>query len=476
MILVPATMVRFSSHRGIFFVLSLYAFAASVVAASSSLSEKPIEKKAYNNHDDYYEPTMFTMQELAQGTRPDDLLLALQTSGMIAIAHDDEEDENANDNFSATATVALDQWCQCNDHFRHNNDHNHDDITKHIPSTQVIALEPNGGTTRTTLATATVGNENPLALDAHVADVCGVTAATQLDALRDVVHEASVAFVQALDDLILGGGNGGGIGSKNNNYLSLLRDVHGKTYPTVQSIVQAATHLEHYHLYEKQKKQDESMLKTKDDDDKKTKTLDFHTDAGLFLAFVPGYDCDATDMTTSSTLDNFWIRLKGDDEPTEYPVRFAPPQRTRAVIMLGAGAARWLHNVPSHVQLHATQHAVQLRSGQRRAWYGKSKSWLVFVCLCKECAWYAVQLVTWLSSPKQQPVKAFAWFWRSNNFFCCLCCVTFCVLESLLMKFIVWLFRFPPKFYSTPKFSALGTRRCDCTNRTHDTNLCQSQE
>lgn len=291
----------------------------------------------------YFEPSLFAMKELESGARRDELLHELRTTGIIAIGGESESESNEE---------ALEAWCQCYDS-HHNPQQPHDDnsstMEKLIPSIQSIALE-DGLTKRTTLASATVGLA-PLALAPQIAQVCGPHVATVLDEMRDIVHDASQAFVHALDYHVL---------NKNNDKSespnrALLSDVHGKTYPTVTSIVEAATHLEHVHIYEKQ--QGSSPHKY-------TKTLDFHTDAGLFLAFVPGYDCrDSSDASNS-----FWVRTTmAGGGMVQRPVKFSA--QTRAVIMLGVGAARWLN---SDTQLQATEHAVELYAGQRRAWYGKS--------------------------------------------------------------------------------------------------------
>merc|ERR1719469_925941 len=38
--------------------------------------------------------------------------------------------------------------------------------------------------------------------------------------------------------------------------------------------------------------------------------------------------------------------------------------------MLGAGAEHWIKNFPSELRLRATKHAVQMKEGKSRAWYG----------------------------------------------------------------------------------------------------------
>lgn len=103
-------------------------------------------------------------------------------------------------------------------------------------------------------------------------------------------------------------------------------------------------------------------------------TLDFHTDAGLFLTFVPAHDCDGIHNNNANDA-SFFVRTTTNNG-TVHAVTFPP--NTRAVIMIGAGAQQWLrqqHHDDAVPRLAATVHAVRMPDGQsRRAWYGKSKS------------------------------------------------------------------------------------------------------
>ena len=287
-----------------------------------------------------YKPALLTLKALKNEDKKkenEDLLLqALATTGMFAIERDDS------DVTASTAHLALEEWCRC---AAENTGSNKDNAGTF---TQVMELE-DGMTQRTTLASATVGTEL-LALNE---EMCGPTVTALMEDLRDDMAQVSQAVVQALDRVV----------SSRTGSSTLLYDTNGKSYKTVSSIVADATHLEHFHVYEKKQAQEESHQKT----------LAFHTDAGLFLAFVPGYDCqDLQDIDTSTSANNhhsFWIR---DADGIERPVQF-DSQKTRAVVMMGAGAEQWLFsqqqsNVESQPLLRATTHAVELQPGQTRAW------------------------------------------------------------------------------------------------------------
>ena len=107
----------------------------------------------------------------------------------------------------------------------------------------------------------------------------------------------------------------------------------------------ASTHLEHFHVYSKAGDTEEQAP---------DEALDSHTDAGLFLAFAPAHNCHGG--VDSS--------LFVDGSPVTFPAN-------SVVIMLGAGAEHWLL---TDLPLRATHHAVKMRPGDQRAWYGMSKS------------------------------------------------------------------------------------------------------
>jgi hypothetical protein len=172
-----------------------------------------------------------------------------------------------------------------------------------------------------------------MALSPQIGEMCGSFTAEAMDQLRDAVAEAASAFSVALDRVL--------------GTSELLRDNYGKTYHSTQAILEASNHLEHFHVYDKKENTHVSTA------------LDWHTDAGLFLGFVPAWDCISTDRDAS-----FWFR---DQQGQASLAEFAPDS---VVIMLGLGAQNWLQ---TNVPLKAAVHAVHMRAGQQRAWYGMSK-------------------------------------------------------------------------------------------------------
>jgi hypothetical protein len=194
-----------------------------------------------------------------------------------------------------------------------------------------------------------------------------------MDRLRDALHEVSKAFVGALDDLIHPN-------DKCNNQ-PLLRDSHGhKTYSTLSSIVESASHLEHFHVYTK------DMPRAQPDSENSTHmkeapaAWDWHTDAGLFLVFVPAWNCQENSADDAS----FWYK---DERGRPIQARFNSEKT--AIVMLGQGAQDWLDLTSksaastNQLRLSPTVHSVrwderprpfQLQSSSvyqlQRAWYG----------------------------------------------------------------------------------------------------------
>lgn len=275
------------------------------------------------NHHDV--PT-FTLEDLTR--RSNDLESALTSTGLIAVKLPDA------DQFAAIRTRALGGLCGCSSGLQ--------DTTTDIEGVQSIVLQ-DGLTTRTTLATATMGRM-PLPLSDDYSKICGSETMQAMEDLRDYVAVASQAFVQAMDNKMLGG-----------LQQPLLTNSHGGSYHTISSIVQASTNLEHFHVYEKEGSVQEG----------ETATMGLHTDAGLFLAFVPGRSCHDEEDTSS-----FWIQTNIDGE-----TRRAKFPEGSVAMMLGAGAENWLgsNNYGVKNRLRAARHAVNMQPGDNRAWYGMSK-------------------------------------------------------------------------------------------------------
>mmetsp|Transcript_473 Transcript_473/g.666 ORF Transcript_473/g.666 Transcript_473/m.666 type:complete len:686 (+) Transcript_473:135-2192(+) len=299
-----------------------------------------------------YIVSSFTIDQIQSGQHDDELKNILTTSGLFTISvplqhHYEEQDHEL-----------VQGLCHCRD--KH-----HVNKFNQIPNGDIQLLS-DGLTTRSTIATATRGI-TPLSLPkADIQAYCGEGVHESLEEARDYVSSAvSEGFIPALDRLILQ--------EQDKGYLdhtsSLMKTKTNKHYNTMSSIIKDANHLEHFHLYSKEKSttHDDSIMATSIDD-----ALGWHTDAGLFLAFTPGKSCNKDDTND----DSFRIALpdnrdKNKGSFSEMKVKFPTEKKdeTLVAIMLGAGAEHWL-KTPSSLGLRATKHAVKMKSGDTRAWYG----------------------------------------------------------------------------------------------------------
>ena len=355
--------------------------------------------------------------------RIDEFREALSTTGLLAVRLDDDDDygpqDNSNNNnnnnnnmeeyYSRDRRIALDGLCSCIDH---------PEFLK-LDQTHELILSKST-TKRTSVATATVGLDHPLPLPNGLEETCGVEIVSAMEGLRDVVATVSKVFISAVDTTIILGGDS----SKKSTTTTLLRDEQrGKSYKSITDIVSAANHLEHFHVYtNNQEKEDDGKAKREtahtDDDDNDNNNRnsnnnnnnvawDWHTDAGLFLVFVPAWDCNNNNGNDNSIDESFYYRDGRDGTP----IRAKFDGGRTAIVMLGQGAQDWL-NLPSSSSsssssveskkqaplLKATSHSVrwddddnnnsnnnnndkssssyfmeqqqQQSQSQRRAWYG----------------------------------------------------------------------------------------------------------
>ena len=275
------------------------------------------------NSSPYHVP-VFTVQDLRTGSRKNELEHILGTTGLLSLKGSDQDMVA----FQKVRHAAFSGLCTC---MKRGSD-------KFASVQGYDSALLSDETTRVTLATATIG-ETPIPLDGEQLEAAGCTAETveSLDALRDYVALASKWFVTAMDDILKKSGE------------HILQSSTGKTFQTVSSIVKASNNLEHFHVY------------TKPSGSSETFDLDFHTDAGVFLTFVPGKECDQEGTLRES--NNLYVQIEGVTHQAVF-------QDDSIAVMLGAGAEHWLK---SSVALKATQHAVALPSGRSRAWYGMSK-------------------------------------------------------------------------------------------------------
>jgi len=298
-------------------------------------------------------PPMFEISDLQTGSKFKELRSALTTTGLLTVRVDGADNINNNINknggdspssFSWVRNEAMKGLCRCKKNLQQQ---------KGNIALQNTVLD-DGITSRSTVATATIGSFSPLELPEIVTEQCGADVAKAMDLLRDEVAMVSNSFIQALDRII-------NYHQQGDDGEALLAKKHAGTFGSVHQIVQEATHLEHFHVYSTEKKQ----RAIDDVQEEEGMTLELHTDAGLFLAFVPAMVCvdDGGDTESSQDGDSsFMIRNGSTGELS--PVSF--PQGSIA-IMMGTGAEYWLQ---TNVPLRATRHAVQMRAGDVRAWYG----------------------------------------------------------------------------------------------------------
>lgn len=286
------------------------------------------ERIGSNNQEiaDFHVP-VFTVAELQHGNRVKDLAKALATSGLISV----EGTEKDSFIFSITRHDALSGLCVCmkgNDNLFHN-----------VEGADRFSLLSDGSK-RMTLATATVG-DTPLSLPTEEMLEAGCSSRTvqSMEKLRDHVAWVSHSFVSALDQLLL---------VESTQQEALLETARGNSFTTLSSIIKASHNLEHFHIYETPEGTSTKPV------------LDVHTDAGLFLAFVPGMQCDSVETESK----DFYVQH-------DAILKRAIFREGSVGVMLGVGAENWLR---TSTQLRATRHAVSMQGGQSRAWYGISKS------------------------------------------------------------------------------------------------------
>lgn len=296
--------------------------------------------------------------------------LIYDSHGVLRIAVDDEPGYA---DFSKLRKRALGHLCECPT--LSSVARNHGDVPtfeeaakSHPTDLQQITLPD--GTLRRTLASATVGfDENvtrershsavALELPSWVEDTCGTDAYNSLEELRDVVADVVDLFVSRLDQE-----------KKQSTTEKIQEDGsgHNRSY---RQILADANHLEHFHVYTKTTDvwggnyRDELQLNGGNSmHGYEPSTLDYHTDAGFFLSFVPAMNCRSRKTDDSSFF------LKGTKKPLAF-------EEDEVVIMMGAGAQYWL---PPHDRSEeqgtrplflAASHALRLTEGTHRTWYGK---------------------------------------------------------------------------------------------------------
>jgi len=171
------------------------------------------------------------------------------------------------------------------------------------------------------------------------------------DEFRNMVSLAADAFGSRLDDLL---------GMEESSPLMRAAE-GGGAYETVSDVFHHGQHLEHFHSYH--------LPAPRAGADK---TIDFHTDQGLCIAFTSALLVDESDAGVRGTdrpAGEFQIQLRSGER---VPVEFVS---SHLVFMLGDGVDQYLNTrMRSGPHLRATPHAMTMPDHGRsesRVWYGR---------------------------------------------------------------------------------------------------------
>jgi len=352
--------------------ITLVSYFASVVIGIITLSSQNNGVKAAVLQPEQYHVTSFTAEELHHGSTHTDTLLKdiLTTTGILSIRIPviDSDNNNNNNLFDHprqnhhNANNVLNGLCDCQPN-----------LGSHIQGGKEFVLD-DGSTIRKTIATATNGTDRPIPLPREdIVRECSVDTYDDLERARMYVSKAvSSAFLPAFDrlmDAAAESGGGDAAGSSWRNHLLDRND--GDSFPTVTSIVKDAMNLEHFHAYSKH---EPTSTNDENNDSGTTYALEYHTDGGLFLAFLPAEVCAREEEDNNNRhLDDNSFFIKHPDTNKELQAIFPSNNNHKEItvaIMLGAGSEQWLQTPPS-LPLRATRHAVKMNSNDVRVWYGR---------------------------------------------------------------------------------------------------------
>jgi hypothetical protein len=376
----------------------------------------------------FFKHNMDDESSLLLEKKENDFYNSVSTRGLIAIRMDEAESDSKtpseknnndgdlrsdgfyNDEYEDSRRVALSGLCLCAVQEDYQDDKRHTDNEEPLFRTVVGPQTQNRDgfrISRTTFATATVSTNLPMRIPfTNLTDSCGIKVAQAMESLRESVADASTVFISAIDNLLV----------KSTSFLPsedetiqrfrgqqgipLLHTSAGDTFDTLASIVQSSTHLEHFHVYRKYNSTSvPSTATTTADGFSSTSSnnliLDVHTDAGLFLAFAPGFNChsDVAESSTASSWKNSGLYVQDSTRgnlQVSSPLKRAIFPRNSVGILIGIGMQNWIQtsspkistSSDSHpfgnkkIYFHATPHAVYMPTGTAgRSWYGKSKFW-----------------------------------------------------------------------------------------------------
>eukprot|EP00957_Ditylum_brightwellii_P088559 6745409-Ditylum_brightwellii.AAC.1 len=246
---------------------------------------------AFQNNDNVsYNVPSFSLSNLLEnnGKR---LKETLSTTGILAITRNDDDDR-----YDKVSTEALRSLCHC-----------------HYSSSYSSFMSQNtmsDGVERTTIGTATAGGwKHPLPLSDSLSDICQDDRAKQnMEDLRDAVVHVSKAFVRAIDTLITSSSSSDDDDAAKS---VLMEDIYGTSFTSMNSIITSSTSLEHFHLYSKPSSQQDTTTTT-------ATTIATHTDAGLFLSFVPAQSCSSSSQDEDDDAA-FYVEIDGVLQQATFP-------------------------------------------------------------------------------------------------------------------------------------------------------------
>jgi len=211
------------------------------------------------------------------------------------------------------------------------------------------------GTVRTTLATRTIpgpGGAQPIIQTSKIApEDCREFEESSLR-LRAVVDETTRAFSTKLASII------GRQADTHAHAGALLETRDGFQFSDFAAIANEGEHLEHFHSYDN----------PSTNESHEEKTLDFHTDQGIFIAFTPALSSSGDAAGTG----HFFIMREDGSRPE---VEF---EDSDLIFMLGDGVNQIVnpHHEASYqaLRLRAVPHAMNmpdLANRSVRTWYGR---------------------------------------------------------------------------------------------------------
>eukprot|EP00238_Polyblepharides_amylifera_P010688 CAMPEP_0196581494 /NCGR_PEP_ID=MMETSP1081-20130531/33998_1 /TAXON_ID=36882 /ORGANISM="Pyramimonas amylifera, Strain CCMP720" /LENGTH=611 /DNA_ID=CAMNT_0041901747 /DNA_START=266 /DNA_END=2101 /DNA_ORIENTATION=+ len=218
------------------------------------------------------------------------------------------------------------------------------------------------GTSRRTIASIAKGTSSldDIQFGDFEDDACSEGFRNQATTFRNLVSNVAQAFAERMSETF------------NIEHEPLLWEFdHKRSYNSFKDIVENADHLEHFHTYYRPPSVSETTVGGASD----TSTIDLHADQGLFIAFVPSFLVEDSDM------DGFAKVIPGDSgkfylellDKTQTAVDFGSGDVL--VFMLGDGVDQYFNTkVPQDQQLRSAPHGMTMpkhSETQARVWYGR---------------------------------------------------------------------------------------------------------